>query len=155
MKIEYKKFAKSLTGFSTPIFGLSWTPPESDREIVRRLITFLEDRRVLYNPYDIEDFGFVDQSLLEIRKELTGLLQSIGENPEISPQLRAVRAACRKYLDEVSNRRKPRFHYGGFKTLIALGELRAVFGISIGQLAVKHGIDVEEDLPSILPIEDK
>jgi hypothetical protein len=30
-----------------------------------------------------------------------------------------------------------------------------VFGIHIGQLAVKYGVDIEDELASILPIEDK
>ena len=155
MKIKYRQIAKSLTGFSTPFFGVSWNPPETDRDIVKKLITFLEDRRALYNPYNIETPMFVDQSLLEIRKELTNTLQGIGDNPEISPHLRAMRAACRKYLNEVGNQSRPRFHYGEFETFAALGELRAVFGIHIAQLAVKYGIDVEEELASILPIEDE
>ena len=155
MKIKYKQIAKSLTGFSTPFFGVSWNPPETDRDIVRKLITFLEDRRALYNPYNIETPMFVDQSLLEIRKELTNTLQRIGNNPDISPHLRAMRAACRKYLNKVSNQSGPRFHYREFETFAALGELRALFGIHIAQLAVKYGIDIEEELASILPIEDE
>jgi hypothetical protein len=155
MKIKYKKLAKNLTGISTPFFGVSWNPPETDREIVRTLITFLEDRRALYNPYNIETPMFVAQSLIEIRKELTSLLQRIGDNPAISPHLRAMRAACRKYLDEANNQNAPRFHYRELETFAALGELRAVFGIHIAQLAVKYGIDVEDELASILPTEDR
>ncbi|MFC2070040.1 DUF6650 family protein [Chloroflexota bacterium] len=155
MKINYKQIAKSLTGFSTPFFGLSWNPPESDRKIVQQLITFLEDRRTLYNPYNIETPIFVDQSLLEIRKELTITLQRVGDNPEISPHLRAMRAACRKYLNEMSNQKSPRYHFRDYEVFAALGELRAAFGIHIAQLAVKYGIDIEEELASILPIEDE
>ena len=155
MKIKYKQIAKSLTGFSTPFFGVSWNPPETDRDIVRKLITFLEDRRALYNPYNIETPMFVDQSLLEIRKELTNTLQRIGNNPDISPHLRAMRAACRKYLNEVRNQSGPRFHYREFEIFAALGELRALFGIHIAQLAVKYGIDIEKELASILPVEDR
>jgi len=161
MKIKYKKLAKSLTGISTPFFGVSWNPPETDREIVRKLITFLEDRRVLYNPYEIEDLRFVGQSLIEIRKKLTSSLQRIGDNPEISPHLRAMRAACRKYLDEVSNRSRWEYLYRQFAIIkavgcfAALGELRGVFGIHIAQLAVKYGINVEEQLASIFPTEDE
>ncbi len=154
MKIKYKQISKSLTGFSTPFFGVSWTPPETDRDVVRKLITFLEDRRALYNPYNIETPMFVDQSLLEIRKELTSILQRIGDNPDISLNLRAMRAACRKYLNEVGDKDRPSFHYREFETFAALGELRAVFGIHIAQPAVKYGIDVEEELASILPVED-
>lgn len=155
MKIKYKKLAKSLTGFSTPLFGVSWNPPETDREIAGELITFLEDRGVLYNPIDIEDPMYVNQSLFEVRKELTSMLQRIGDNPEISPHLRAMRAACRKHLNEVGARRISPRSRRGLEFFTALGELRAVFGIHIAQLAVKYGIDLEEELASMLPIEDK
>jgi hypothetical protein len=152
MRIKFGKIAKSLTGFSTPFFGISWNPPESDRMIVKKLITFLEDRRALYNPYDIETPMFVDQSLIEIRKELTELIQKIGDNPDITLHLRAMRNACRKYLD--NSQGKPRYHFREYETFAALGELRAIFGVHIGQLAVKYGIDIEEDLAKILPLED-
>jgi hypothetical protein len=33
--MKFKKMAKSLTGISTPVFGISWSPLETDREIVR------------------------------------------------------------------------------------------------------------------------
>jgi hypothetical protein len=58
-------------------------------------------------------------------------------------------------MDKIRSRGRPRTHFRGFETLTDLGELRAVFGIQIAQLAVKYGIDVEEELASILPIEDK
>jgi len=156
MKVPFKKIAKSLTGISTPVFGISWNPPETEREIVRKLLVFLEDRRTLYNPYNIETPMFVDQSLIEIRKELTSTLQRIGDNPDISPHLRAMRAACRKYLNEVGDQTRPRFSYRDFEVFASLGELRTIFGIHIAQLAVKYGIDIEQELASILPmIDDK
>ena len=36
----------------------------------------------------------------------------------------------------------------------ALGELRGVFGVHVGILAAKYGLDVESELASILPEED-
>jgi hypothetical protein len=33
----------------------------------------------------------------------------------------------------------------------ALGELRAVFGVHVAQLSAKFGIDIEDDLATILP----
>src|SRR4030042_229704 len=108
MKRKFTQIAKSLTGFTIPVFGggVSWKPIETDRDIIRKLMTFLEDRRALYNPYDIEMPEYVSRSILEIRKEITDMLQRIGENPDISPHLRAMRAACRKYLDEVRDKAK-------------------------------------------------
>lgn len=50
--------ARRVTGISTPVFGVSWSDPgPSETEIVRRFLVFLEDRRVLYNPFDSGDRG--------------------------------------------------------------------------------------------------
>jgi hypothetical protein len=154
MKINFKKIAKSLTGFSTPIFGISWSPPKSDREIVRKLIIFFEDRRALYNPYNMETPAWVIESVLEIRKKLTDVLGTLDQNSDISPHLRAMRAACRKFMDETENQKRGRYPYFG-NIFTALGEIRAIFGIHIAQLCVKYGIDVEGDLATILPVEDE
>jgi len=37
---------------------------------------------------------------------------------------------------------------------MALGELRSSFGLSVASLAVQYGIDVEDELATILPAED-
>jgi len=156
MKIKFKQIAKSLTGISTPIFGVSWSPPKSDQEIVRKLIAFFEDRRALYNPFNIETPIFVDLSILEIRKKLTEILENIDESSDIVPHLRALRAAARKYMDEREHRRHHRMYLPREEfSFAALGELRAIFGIHLAQLAVKYGIDVEEDLASIFPEKDE
>ena len=154
MKINFKKIAKSLTGFSTPVFGISWSPPESDREIVRKLITFFEDRRALYNPYNRETPMWVIESVLEIRKKLTDTLETLDENSDISPHLRAMRAACRKFMDETEKQKGNRYHPYLEEIFTALGEMRAIFGIHIAQLCVKYGIDIEGELATVLPIED-
>ena len=159
MKISFKKIAKSITGFSTPFFGVSWSPPESDREVVRSLITFFEDRRALYNPFNVETPELVIRSVLEIRKELTNTLQKLGDNQDICPHLRAMRAACRKFLDQAEELKRIGHRYWpelrGENFFAGLGEMRATFGIHIAQLCVKYGIDVEKDLATILPPEDK
>jgi hypothetical protein len=87
--------------------------PEPQRKIVRGVIAFLEDRRVPYNPYNIEIEREVSESVLEIRREITKAIQA-------APALRAMRAACREYLDQ--SHRFP--HHLGFM-------LRAHFGLQI------------------------
>ncbi len=150
MKIKFKKIVGRLTGISTPVFGISWSPPVTDREVAKNLIRFLEDRRALYNPFDIENPRYVLESVLQIREELTNILQSLGDDSEISQHIRAMRAACRKFMNQVGKARFPQFDL----LLAALGEMRAIFGVHIAQLSVKYGIDVEDELASILPIED-
>ncbi len=154
MKVSFKKIALSLTGISTPVFGISWNPPELERDIVRKLIVFLEDRRALFNPFDIEMPVYVDRSIIEIRHELTEILKILGENSDISQHLRALRAACRKFLDEITPQDRHRYGRHEAEFFAALGELRAIFGIHIAQLCVKYGIDIEPELASLVPLAD-
>jgi hypothetical protein len=48
--MKFSEIANRLTGISTPFGGASWKPAEMEIEGARRVIAFLEDRRVLYEP---------------------------------------------------------------------------------------------------------
>lgn len=152
MTISFDKIARRITGFSTPIFGVSWNPPKDEREIVRKLIIYLEDRRVLYNPYRLEYFDPVVDSILQIRKNLTEVLENLDEKSKATPSVRAMRAACRKFLNQVAGREH---RFMDVDLIFYLGELRGVFGNHIAVLCTMYGIDVEGDLGEILPVEDK
>jgi hypothetical protein len=152
--------ARRITGFSTPIFGVSWTPPAAEHDAVRVFLTFLEDRRVLFNPYQLEVEWQVMESIQKLREQCN---QTIAALPDRSPALaplRGIRAACRKFLDEPhSDFPHMGFHMRrgspdgpGFFT--ALGEFRATVGVHVGNLAVTYQIELEPELASILPPED-
>jgi hypothetical protein len=163
MKISFKHIIRRISGISTPVFGVSWHPNESERDVARELITFLEDRRVLYNPYYTEVPTHVTESFLEIRREITRLLHKLDDKSEAAASLRAMRAASRKFLDDTQRLIK---EYPGFVDFMhnynhilefftCLGEARGVFGIHIAQLCVKYGIELERNLATILPREDE
>lgn len=153
-RVPFKKIAKSLTGISTPVFGVSWNPPETDREIARKLMVFLEDRRALYSPFDYEMPDYVSRSIIEIRHELTDVLKKLDEGSQLVEYVRAMRAACRQFLDQAPVRRR----FGGFggdlEFFTALGKLRALLGIHIAQICVSYGVNVEEELAAVLPSPD-
>jgi hypothetical protein len=159
--MKFKEIVSRLTGFSTPVFGVSWDPPQAHITIARRVITYLEDRRVLYNPYHLEDPWQCVQSVLDMRKYLTSELGNLAVDEGPAPHLRAMRAACRKFLDSVQEddggRRPHRRHWGpdGWFFNSAMGELRGGVGMHVAALAAQHGLDVEGDLAATLPAEDK
>jgi hypothetical protein len=72
--MRFSEIASRLTGISTPIGGVSWTPPTPDIEVARRVLTFLEDRRVLYDPMEAEVAAHCIESVLQIRRFLTEVL---------------------------------------------------------------------------------
>jgi hypothetical protein len=156
--MTFRDIASRLTGFSVPIFGVSWNPPEADRSIARRLIAFFEDRRVLYVASEAEVPDHCVRSVLEIRRTLTEELGSLEANSELAHSISAMRAACRKFLAavEADEGRIVRFgaspgHYASWVFISALGELRGVFGIHLAKIAAAYGLDVEADLASIFP----
>jgi hypothetical protein len=148
VKITFNELASRITGVSTPVFGVSWNPPQSERDIVRHVIVFLEDRRALYASFVDEIEHEVSHSVLDIRDMLTNELQQLSEKSPAAFPLRAMRVACREYLDNTRKQYGPRF---GF--LVHLGRLRTVMGYHVAHLAINYGLDIEGNLISILPSE--
>ena len=159
--MNWKKIANRIRGFSLGGFGAEWEPPQLEQDIAQSVITFLEDRRVLFNPYPLEEGNQCIESVLEIRKFLTGVLQGLPNKPGLAQHLRVLRGACRSFLDAVHAESRHRPHlalYQGGKEaqdfFIALGELRRSFGIHLGLIAATYHIGLEGDLATILPASD-
>lgn len=159
--MKFQEALSRITGFSVPAFGIQWTPPEAERAVAHRVLTFLEDRRVLYVPSEMEVPSQGVQSVLRIREFLAGELGKRTGDGQLTQSLRAMRAACRKFLDAAGPEDGPivRYgfdhgHYASWEFNQALGELRGVFGIYIAILAATHGLDIEAGLAAIVPGRD-
>ena len=154
--MKFKEIVKRLTGISSPIFGVSWNPENTSEDVARRVVSFLEDRRILYNPSEMEDPHHCVESVLGIREFLTEQISQSTQD-ELTGSLKAMRLACRKFLDLVGKRDElTRFggshgHWVSWQFNGAVGELRGVFGIHIAKIAGMYGLDVEDDLASIFP----
>lgn len=172
MKAKTKNMMKRLTGFSLPIVGggLQWDPPALDRDEVKKLLAFLEDRRALFNPMPMEVEDHVISSLHSIRSECTKTVGQLSDASQGQKHVRAIGAACRRFMDDpypkfddlTERRRHPRLEeqhsYGHMRHgtdpaafFTALGELRAFVGTQIASLAALYEIEVEGDLARILP----
>ena len=158
--MKFKEILGRITGFSVPIFGVSWNPPEVESVVARRVLTFLEDRRVLYNPYHLEVADQCAHSVLEIRRVLTAEIGNLASDSKLTDHLRGIRAACRKFLNETGRGQDRVLHPrwpGPFEAefFTNLGELRARIGLHVAAVAVMYGLDVEGDLADTLPQTDE
>src|SRR5580698_4874598 len=99
--MKFTEIANRLTGISTPFGGASWQPAELEIAGAHRVIAFLEDRRVLYDPCQMEVPDHCVRSVIEIRHCLTEELGKLEGGSELAASLRAMRAACRKFLERV------------------------------------------------------
>ncbi len=156
--MRFSEITSRLTGLSCAVFGASWTPPPAEVTVARRVIRFLEDRRVLYVDSSMEVPSQCVSSVLEIRRHLTEELQQLTDG-EFVESLRAMRAACRKFLTAVDDpdvirHGGERGHWASWSFNGALGELRGVFGVHLATIAARNGLDVEDELSRILPGQD-
>lgn len=170
MLIRAKDMLNRITSVSSPWFGVSWNPPASDRDTVRKLLALLEDRRALFNPFPAEVEDHVSSSIQMIRAECTTTVGALSEKAPGVEHVRAIGAVCRRFLDEpyptfddiMECRRDPDFErdesYGRLRQgtnpaafFTALGELRAFIGLQIAMLSSLYHIDIHGDLVRILP----
>lgn len=155
--MKFGEIANRLTGISTPFGGASWQPAEMEISAARRVIAFLEDRRVLYEPEQMEVPYHCVHSVIEIRHRLSDELGKLDGSSELAASLRAMRVACRKFLERVGTDGRDGIHHAngwGFHSWTfgsALGELRGTFGVHVARIAAAFKLDVEDRLASILP----
>ncbi|WP_089225153.1 DUF6650 family protein [Actinacidiphila glaucinigra] len=151
---------RRVKGFSTPFGGVDWDLPTPQRALAERVVVYLEDRRVLTMPRAItsavDDPGHCVASVLQIREMLTQILMEPDTGAELSEHLKAMRAACRRFLDTVGNNHsghvRGRAQSATFGA--ALGELRAIFGIQLGVIAARYKLELPGELSAILPAAD-
>jgi len=144
------------TGAGAFGFSINWEKVLGDEEVARRVITFLEDRRLLFGQRHSEDELHCVNSAIEIRKFLTEELGEAKDGRSLAQSLRAIRAAMRAFVDAGG----PDARYFGYhdpvqtdRYSLALGELRALVGLHLAVIAGQYGIEVEDDLAQILPPE--
>ena len=156
--MKFSEIANRLTGISTPLVGVSWQPTDLEVSAARRMIAFLEDRRVLYAPDSLEVPSHCVESVLEIRRFLSGELGKLETGSEFAASLRAMRAACRKFLERVGTDGRETVlyanqhgHWASWTFYSALGEMRGTFGVHVAKIAAEFKLDVEDRLAEILP----
>lgn len=157
--------ARRLTGISTPFGGFQLSDPgPSEKEVIRKFIIFLEDRRVLYNAEELEVVSQVAHSAQEIRQECTRTLQALSPSAFAVNPVRSIRSAGRRFHDDQNERfrffdesfeRHRHASIGSPGFFAALGSFRASIGQQVAILAAHYDIDVEGHLASVLPASDQ
>lgn len=142
------------TGVGAFGFSLNWEKVPGDKEVARRVVTFLEDRRLLFGDRHCEDELHCVRSAIEIRQFLTDELAKAKPGKSLEQSLRAMRIAMRAFVEAAGpNAVKFGYHHGHMTDpfSLALGELRSLVGLHLEVIANQYGIDIEPDLAQILP----
>lgn len=101
MARKWRRGANKITGFSTPFGGVQWEPATLDGEVARTVLTFFEDRRVLFAPHRLETNEHSVNSVLEIRHFLTKILVAGGISEELYNRLDKIRIACQIFMSRL------------------------------------------------------
>ncbi|NEB18140.1 DUF6650 family protein [Streptomyces coelicoflavus] len=151
---------RRIKGFSTPLGGVDWDLPLPQRAVAKKVVVYLEDRRVLTMPravmHAVEEPDHCVASVLQIRETLTQILMDPDTGDDLAENLKAMRAACRRFLNAAGPNHSGhvRGHFESATFGAALGELRAVFGIQLGVIAARYKLELSEELADILPAPD-
>lgn len=141
------------------MWGVQWESKDDDREIARRVINLLEDRRMLWKDFRYEIEEHCVSSANQVRRDLGDLINNPAIGTSLTPQLKALQQLFRSFVDEVGpheeDQRWHRYSGGGTDPLsMALGRLRALVGLEVGRLSSQYGLDISDDLATIVPDED-
>jgi hypothetical protein len=165
MRIGKRQMKRRLTGLTLPTVlgtgggGATWEVEAGDKSRARTILQFFEDRRVLYNPYDVELPVACVKSVTEIREYLRRTIAEC-QSTELRDPLRAIQAACRQFLADVEEIEGigGTLHIqvagGGSDSWMfnqAIGSLRARVGTSVAIIAETFDVDIDEHLAKILP----
>ena len=159
--MKFKEIANRITGISCPIFGLEWNPSVLESEVARKVIVYLEDRRVLYNPYEMELPNNCMDSIVQIRQFLTIKISELNATSKLGEILRGMRGSCRRFLDDTQkgwyfNKKVGKIdnlrNGGEIKFYSDMGIFRGEMGIFIVQILIMYGVDCESELLEIVPL---
>jgi hypothetical protein len=145
-----------ITGVSTPIGGVSIEYDKSERQAIEGLLTFLEDRRVLYNFVSTKCPKGVIKSVQEIRERVEAVREKVSRDSMIFQISSAIldtvfnflEYACKDCMRLSTCNDCVIYEKGCTKGLL---EFRKQMGFHINILCSEFGLKVHGDLKHILP----
>jgi hypothetical protein len=150
-----KEFSLSVSGPS-----LTWEFSDTERARARDVLHRLEDFRVLYAPYEVEEEAGVFESVGRLRTYLTEQVERC-ESAMLRDQVRAMRAAVLQFVTDVEAARRLAHRIsatqrteGPLRLLYstqALGVLRGRVGVAVAEIGRVFTIPVDGNLAHVTP----
>ena len=91
-----------LNGISTPFGGISWNKSISAKDKFSFLLIYLESKRILVNPIEMENKEWCIESILEIKDQLVSITKDTAFKKDDLSIIRNMIEDCNQYLDTVS-----------------------------------------------------
>ena len=146
-------FGKRLTGVSGGTAlgsaGVQWENIPTDKNLARRVLVDLEDRRLLFAHFSDEDLHECRSSAGSLRDFLGSIRKSDHIGKVLDRELAAAQRSLREFQQQIGHLRGD--HVAPQDLIAPLSILRHVLGITIGDLAAQYNLEVSNELAEIVP----
>jgi hypothetical protein len=143
-KRDHEELIKTcLEGGKRAVFQFLKAP--TDHSSANQLLTFMQQRGVLFVPMHGEYPPHVFDSIKEIRIFLTQLQANLDTESPLAVIVDSINHACRHFMNTTSIKADYE------EVLFGLGALRKIIGLNIGDLAKLYGLTVSGPLRDAIP----
>lgn len=143
-----------VTGVSTPFGGISWEYTEAEKKGVQELFFFLETKRILVNPVEMEIKQWCIQSAIEIKQKLTELHSQYDFSNHTTNCMRSMIDACNDFLDKLGDVKETGILYkngnGDWSDSTfssAMKQFRKIFRDNINSLSSAYNLTFNKPIP--------
>lgn len=143
-----------LTGINIPLVGISWEYTKEEKSSIQEMFYFLESKRLLVNPMEMETKSLCEQSALEIRNRITLILAEKKFSDDTEKSLRTMITACNNFLDDISNVDQTgiiyKNHNGDWENStfsLSMKQFRKVIRDNINELSSRYDLTFHKIIP--------
>lgn len=131
-------------------WSLQWEYLETNRDVARRVLADLEDRRVLFYSHGREDPEYCRRSADEIRRLMKRELSAVEQGDDMDRALRAIRNAARDFIDQAGP--ESQFFLSNMVAFWkALEDMRIAMAPYIRGMATAYSVLIDHVLDESLP----
>ena len=135
-----------LNGISVPIGGISWEYTESGQKGIQEMFYYLESKRLLINPKEMEKKEWSEKSAIEIKNKLVDILSRYKYDQMVD--------ACNEFLDNMQRVEVRGILYKNLQSDwedleygVAMKKFRKIFRDNIKLLAETYNITFSKEIP--------
>ena len=143
-----------LTGISVPFGGLSWDQNTTAKDRFQYLLIYLESKRILVNPCEMELKKECVQSTLEIKHTLIEIVKDAIFDQEDLEIVRSMIGACNDFLNATREDDIPRLiykldgtHWANSRFDVAMKKLRSDFCCQLKKIEERHALSFMQEIP--------
>ena len=142
-----------LNGISVPIGGISWEYTESGQKGIQEMFYYLESKRLLINPKEMEKKEWSEKSAIEIKNKLVDILSRYKYDQSIITIIKQMVDACNEFLDNMQRVEVRGILYKNLQSDwedleygVAMKKFRKIFRDNIKLLAETYNITFSKEI---------